>query len=74
MLCDGGTARAASYIVKKKQPMYKKVFDNLNAPFAEVARKLGDISWSKQYGPYVEYDSPGGAVIFQLEKRTTSGV
>jgi len=47
------TARAASYIVKKKQSMYKKVFDNLNAPFAEVARKLGDISWSTQYEPYV---------------------
>src|ERR1043165_5022020 len=61
-LRTGDTAKASTYIIKRKQPLYKNVFDNLIVSFDEAAQYLGDIVWSKQNGPFVEYDAPNGSV------------
>ncbi len=66
-LRNGDTAKASSFIVRGKQSLYKNAFDNLPVSFEDASRHFGDIFWSKQYGPFVEYSGSKRSVTFQLE-------
>jgi len=67
-LRNGDTAKASSYMVRGKQALYKKAFDNLPVSFEETSRHFGEIFWSKQYGPFVEYHGSKRSVVFQWER------